>query len=286
MRNIAVFAAALWCFVPARAQGAPTTKPPAEADAGAALDELFGPAEGTEAPPAEAEPAVPSPTEPASAVAPAAVPQPPVVEQPASPPSHRTVAERGGLFGLGLVLAPKLGGGLGNVFFQGLGATFVGELEVGYALPLELPLGRDLQLFGAFSYTGPSSTQQIDGDARLPDGGFSYTLTLHQVNATWGALYRIPTDAVPWLRPYVAAGARTVWSWTVIDGEAGGEPFGTYVESGFDLGAYGAVGADLYFGPGAVLVELQGATTFADRFVLRQTNTLAVQLAVGYRFFL
>lgn len=258
------------------------------------LDDLFAPPAPEEDPaanppvePAPAEAASPAPTASSSAVAEGAPPPtPPVATEVAARPPRGTVAERGGLFGLGLVVAPKVGGGLGNVFLEGLGGTFAGQLELGWTLPIEIPLGRDLQPTAVIGYSGPSSSATVDGDPRLPGGSFAYTLTLHQLDVTWGALYRIPVEAVPWLRPYVLAGARTVWSWTVIDGEAGGEPFGTYVESAFDVGANLTLGADFYVGPGAVLVELQTTVGFADRFVLRDASVLGLQGAVGYRFFL
>ncbi|MBI1944576.1 MAG: hypothetical protein HYS27_02710 [Deltaproteobacteria bacterium] len=234
-------------------------------------------------PPAEAAPPTPEASEPTPApVAPPA----PVATQLAAPPAHGTIAERGGLFGLGLAVAPKLGGGLGNVTLAGLGGTFAAQLELGWGLPMKLPLGRDLQATTVIGYSGPSSSATVDGDPRLPDGSFSYTLTVHQLDVVWGGLYRIPLDAVPWLRPYVLAGMRTVWSWTVIGGEAGGEPFGSYVESAFDLGAALTLGADFYFGPGALLLELQTTVGYADRFVLRDASVLGFEGAVGYRFFL
>lgn len=194
------------------------------------------------------------------------------------------VAENGGLFGVGVVIAPKVGAGLGSIFLEGAGATLVAELELGYSLPFALPRGRDLQLFTAWSYVAPSSTSTVT-DPRVPGGTSSYTLTLHTLGGTTGVLYRFPIDVVDWWRLYGALGLRTLWSWTVIDGEAQ-QAFGTYVESAFDIGYYGAVGSDFAVGPGAILVELQSSTAFVDRFVLRDTATTSLQLAVGYRFFL
>lgn len=213
----------------------------------------------------------------------------PVVAQVVPPAREgRTLAESGGVYGLGLVIAPKIGGGLGSVFFEGLGAAFVAELELGYDLPLALPVARELELFASVGYAGPSTTATVPADdARLPgDGSFNYTLTLHELAVTTGVLYRVPIAVVDWWRLYAAAGLRNVWSATVVSGAAGGEQFGTYTETAFDLGGYGAIGSDFYVGPGAILVELQAAATWPNRFVLRETSTTAVQLAVGYRFFL
>lgn len=259
-------------FEPAQEDAA--AEPPAAEAAAAPATEAPPAPEGTEA---EAEAASPTP-------APTAV----VQDTAAARGDERTIGERGGLFGLGLVVAPKLGGGLGSVFLSGAGGTFVGELEVGYDLPLALPVGRDLEVFASLGYTAPSATETVPaGDARLPeDGAFEYTLTLHQLVGTYGVLYRLPIHAVPWWRLYVAAGARTIWSNTVITGASAGQAFGEYQETAFDLGAYGAVGSDFYVGPGAVLVELQAAASWPDRFVLRATSTTALQMALGYRFFL
>lgn len=258
------------------------------------VDDLFAPP-APEAPPPEEAPAPETPPE--TAPPPSETPAPPpaqapvvapaaVAEQEAPRAEHGTIAERGGLFDLGLVLAPKLGGGLGNVTLAGLGSTLAAQLELGWSAPIDLPLGRDLQATAVIGYSGPSSSATVDGDPRLPGGSFSYSLTVHQLDVVWGGLYRVPVDVVPWLRPYVLAGVRTVWSWTVIDGEAGGEPFGTYVESAFDVGAALALGADFYVGPGAVLLELQTVVGYADRYVLRDASVLGFQGAVGYRFFL
>lgn len=255
---------------------APAPAPAPAGDAAAAAGEA--PAEG----------AAPAPDAPAPSPATSPAPAPVVSATRDATPDARTIAERGGLFDIGLVLAPKLGGGLGSVFLEGLGGTGTIELELGYDLPIALPVARELELFAALGYSAPSTTATVDAaDARLPgDGSFTYDLTLHQLSGTYGALYRVPLDVVEWWRPYAAAGARTIWSWTVVSGSADGQAFSPYVESAFDLGLYVAAGSDFYVGPGAILVELQTAMSWPDRFVLRSTSTTAVQLALGYRFFL
>ncbi len=197
-----------------------------------------------------------------------------------------TIHDRGGLFGIGLVIAPKIGGGLGSLFFAGLGPTFTGSLELGYMPPLPAPLGRDFEVFVEAGYAAPSTEEVVDADdPRLADGTFHYRLTLHQLGATWGLLYPIPVP-LSWLRPTVALGARTVWSRTIVEGDAGGEAFGATEEDAFDFGAAGSVGADFFVGPGAIAVELQAAWVPAHRYVLRDTSATVVQVVVGYRFML
>lgn len=233
--------------------------------------------------PADVAPPTPVAPDEDAAVAPGAA-----VDATVARDDQRTIAERGGLFGVGVSIAPKLGGGLGSLLLANLGAGLTTELEVGYALPLDLPRGRDLVLFTSIGYAAATSGATIDAnDPRLPGGGdFTYGLVMHQLPVHWGALYRLPLDVVPWWRPYASLGARTLWSWTVIDGEAGGQAFGAYTESAFDLGGYGALGSEFYLGPGAVLVELQGTLTGADRYVLRDAVHAGLQLAVGYRLML
>lgn len=205
---------------------------------------------------------------------------------PASSTDTATVHDRGGLFGVGLVLAPRLGGALGAVSFAGAGLTLTPSLEVGYLLPLPDPLNRDLQLFARGSYAAPSADQVVDaGDERVADGTFHYSLTLHQWTLTTGALYRLPVP-LSWLRPTVALGLQTVFSRTVVNGDAGDADFATATEDAVDLGVVGSVGADLFVGPGAISVDVDVGYVPADRFVLRATSATAVGLVVGYRFFL
>ncbi len=228
-------------------------------------------------------------TTPTTTTTPTTMTPAPTAEVSAAPKpasSTSTIHDRGGLFGIGLVLAPKIGGGLGSVFFDGLGATFSPSLEVGYLLPLPAPINRDIELFVEGAYAAPTTDQIVQGDdPRLADGSFHYTLTLHQWSLATGALYRIPVP-LSWLRPTVSLAANTVFSRTVITGDAGDSDFATATEDAVDLGVVAAVGADFFVGPGAISVEVEGAWVPADRFVLRATSATAVGLVVGYRFFL
>jgi hypothetical protein len=208
------------------------------------------------------------------------------VAQPAAAAASPNVAQRGGLWGIGLVVTPKLGGALGSVLLPGAGPALGGSLELGYLLPLPQPLGRDLEVFVDTGYSGPSTRQSVAAnDPRLPSGGFDYTLTLHQLAATWGLLYRIPLP-LTWLRPTVALGARTVWSNTLVNANSAGQPYGVTSETAFDVGVDGRVGADFFVGPGAIAVELSSSWVPADRFIVRKSSTTEFGIAVGYRFFL
>ena len=202
------------------------------------------------------------------------------------PAGDGPIYESGGLFGVGLVIAPKVGGGFGQLTSD-LGTSFVGELELGYTLPLPEPVNRDIEIFLAGQYAGPSAADTVYvADPRLPgDGTWSYDLTLQQVNLTLGLLYRIPVPA-DWVRPYVAAGGRMVLSRTEVSGKSNGMPYGDNEETATDFGGYGALGADFFVGPGSILFEVQFAYAAIDGTVLQNTNAGALNLALGYRFFL
>jgi hypothetical protein len=194
--------------------------------------------------------------------------------------SDGPVYERGGLFGAGVVIAPKFGVGFGQLTSD-FGTSPVFELELGWVV-LPFP---DLQIFTSLQYAQPKQSGS-GTDSRLPgDGAWTYELTEQQLVLTPGLLYRIPVGG-DLFRPYVAAGPRFYFDKTTVNGETSGEPFGEYTETGTSVGAYGALGGDLFVGPGSILLELQFGWASIDRYVLRETNTSTLNIAVGYRFFL
>jgi len=112
---------------------------------------------------------------------------------------------------VGLVIGPKLGASFGQVFSD-LGTSFIGELEIGYLLPLPPPIGRSFELFVSLQYTQPTLDGKTSNtDPRLPDEGtMSYQITQQQLLLTPGVLFRIPlgSEVGALLRPYTALGAR------------------------------------------------------------------------------
>jgi hypothetical protein len=64
------------------------------------------------------------------------------------------------------------------------------------------------------------------------------------------------------------------------------ETFGAYTEEGTDFGFYAALGADFFVGPGSILFEAQTGYAPVNRFVLQETSTGMLNLALGYRLFL
>lgn len=184
----------------------------------------------------------------------------------------------------GLVLGVKAGAGIGAPLNE-LGATFVGEVELGYALPLPEPIGRSLELFTAGAYLAPSTDGvAAAADPRLPgDGSFEYEVTQRAVVLTLGARYRIPL-AGETIAPYAAAGGRMYLMRTQIEGDASGQSLGATDETASAFGLHLAAGIDFRLGPGAVLAEAQLGYAPLDGYVMRDTNAGALVLLAGYRF--
>jgi len=184
----------------------------------------------------------------------------------------------------GLVIGAKVGGGLG---LGPLGASPVGEIEIGYLLPLPEPIGRSLELFMSAQYMQPGTDGHTTApDPRLPgDGTMTYNVKQQVLPLTFGLLYRIPMSGDAFM-PYAAAGVRVMMLKTTVSGSAGDQSFGSNDETSTSAGGYFAVGADIFLGPGALVAELQLGYAPIDGFVLRETNTSNVALALGYRFIL
>jgi hypothetical protein len=202
------------------------------------------------------------------------------VAQDADEPEAGPSYERGGLAGAGVVLGAKVGGGFSQPFGD-LGSSFLTELELGYTLPVAR---RSLEIFVSGGYTQPTAEGKGLSDARLP-GPASYTLTQQEGMLGLGGRYRLNLG-LDWLRPYIAAGPRVYFARTKISGKAGGEPFGENQENTTKLGAFGTLGAELYLGPGALLVEASLAWAKLDGYVLRNTSMGALGLSIGYRLFI
>jgi hypothetical protein len=121
------------------------------------------------------------------------------------------------------------------------------ELEVGYTLPF---IERALAGFVPGAYPQPSAEGHDLRDSRLP-GPATYAMTQQELMLTLGATYRLHLPT-PLLRPYASVGPRLLLMRTHTKGSAGDEPFG---ETATKLGLYAALGAELYLGPGALLLE-------------------------------
>lgn len=243
----------------------------ARADEPAPVDPI--PAAGNEAP-------VEPPAEFWPTPEPAATPEPGAAAQSLGAvqvlPTTRPVWDKGGT---GLVIGLKLGGAIPSVF-NDFEAAFVPELEFGFMLPFA---ERTLEIFVSGRWSAPSSSGTSGPDARLPgDGMMSWDLK--QQTASLGLGLRLRIDAGDLVIPYVAAGGRVNLMRFEVSGEAGGEPFGNNEETGTFWGFFGAVGAELHVGPGAILLEVQLNQVGIDAWVLRDTNLSSLDIFAGYRF--
>jgi hypothetical protein len=191
---------------------------------------------------------------------------------------YDVVYERGDRTGITLGL--KLGAGFSQPFGD-LGTGFLTELEAGYTLPFAR---RALAVFLSGAYTAPGADGENLRDARLP-GPASYELTQQELMLTLGLTYRLhlPSKLV---RPYASLGGRLFMMRTTVNGEADGEPFGENEETGSAFGVFGALGAELFLGPGAALIELSMTWAKIDGYILRDTSAGSLSIAVGYRLFL
>jgi hypothetical protein len=113
----------------------------------------------------------------------------------------------------------------------------------------------------------------------------SYDLTQQEFTITAGALYRLALP-IALFRPYAAVGGRLYMMKTKVTGASATESFGENREGAVSPGFYAALGGELHFGPGAVLLEAQLTYAKIDGFVMRDTNAGAINLALGYRLFL
>lgn len=188
--------------------------------------------------------------------------------------------ERGGLTGAGVTLGLKVGAGFSQPFGD-LGSSFVTELELGYLLPVAR---RSLTLFASGAYTQPEAEGKNVEDARLP-GPARYKLTQQEAMVTLGLHYRlhVPSKLV---RPYLSAGPRLFLMRTKVHGSADEKPFGENQETATAIGLFAALGAEVHFGPGALLLEVSTSWAKVDNYILRNTSAGALGVALGYRVFL
>jgi len=161
------------------------------------------------------------------------------------------------------------------------------ELELEYLLPLPKPVNHSLGLFASAGYTQPKTDgSEGEPDPRLPgDGVLKYEVTQQQVMLSFGALYRIPVG-LDFMMPYGGVGARVYMQKSKVTASGGGESFGENDETQTDVGLLVLGGVDFFLGPGALLAEIQFGYAGLDGFVMRNTNTGALNIAVGYRFIL
>ncbi len=97
-----------------------------------------------------------------------------------------------------------------------------------------------------------------------------------------GPFYMLPLGPA-WLRPTVAAGARTYLQRTELSSRVAGEPMGAWEETSTTLGWFGALGAEAQAGPGAVVVEAVAGSAALDGAIFEGAQSGSIDLLAGYR---
>lgn len=180
-----------------------------------------------------------------------------------------------------MVVGLKVGGAFASVFNE-FGAAFVPELEVGFMLPFA---DRMLEIFVSGRWSAPETSGESGPDPRLPgDGMMRYDIQQQTAAIGLGLRLRLRIPAGDLISPYVAAGGRLNLMRSHVNGEAGGEPFGENTETSMNWGFFGALGAELHVGPGAILLEVQANQVSLDHYVLQDTNASSLDVFAGYRF--
>jgi hypothetical protein len=189
--------------------------------------------------------------------------------------------EKAGLYETGAVIGVKAGADFSSPFNE-LGTSPAVELEVGWLLP---GLARSFQIFASGQWAGPTGEDELPADPRLPgDGVAAWKVDQQHLRIAIGTLYRIPINST--IRPYVSLGGRAWLLKTTMEGEAGGQAFGTYTEKSTEYGIFGGVGGEWHTEYGALLLELQGGYAAHDRTVFESSAVGTLALQLGWRFFL
>lgn len=201
-------------------------------------------------------------------------------ELPQPKPNAGFAYERGGLMGVGLVAGIKLGAAFSQPFSD-LGGSFMTELELGFTLPV---LARAIELFVSGAYLEPRASGAALSDPRVSNDA-SYHIAQQETVLGFGVRYRVPI-AFP-VRPYVALGPRYYFVRSLLEGDAQvADALGGSSGDDAALGVFGAVGAELHLGRGALALETSIAWAKLNTQLLPHTSAGALGLTLGYRLFL
>ena len=179
-----------------------------------------------------------------------------------------------------ILAAGKVGG---IIPFNGLGPFVNFGIEVGYIFG---GTDRSIGALIDFTYTVPHAdgTQSEDFDPPRVEGGeYSWELTQKELVLQPTFLYRFTLlDWAP-ITPYVGIGPRIYFLESVIEGEAGGEPFGETPERSTKFGVGLPLGAEYELGPGGLFAELLFQWGPMDHRITGETHLASGTLFLGYR---
>ena len=158
------------------------------------------------------------------------------------------------------------------------------SLDVGVQLPFH---DRRLSVMVGGAYSPPGLSGE-GTDPRLGDSGanWNYEMSTHEVLISLGLVYRILPPGTAVVVPYVGLVARLYLLHTTVTGEGNGSPLGEHTEQSTNFGGALIVGGEVPLGPGALMFELLFGISDLPHRITGDTNTGALALHVGYRFFL
>jgi len=177
-----------------------------------------------------------------------------------------------------LLLAAKVGGLFAEPF-SSLGASYLVDLELGWALPV---LKHRLAITVEGAYTAP----EADGSGNAPQTAQGvYTWHLQQREGLLG-LSLVYRHKIGRWTPYVGFGPRLFLLQSTINGASGATAFATSSEVSTKIGLGAPVGVGVRLGPGDLFVEFSVAWAPIDHSVTGTSNVGSLAVAAGYRFVL
>ena len=177
-----------------------------------------------------------------------------------------------------VLIAAKIGGLFGEPFSK-LGASYLVDVELGYALPVwkhHLAIALD----GA--YTAPEASGG-GSDAQVAAGSYTYNLQQREGILGLTLYYRHPLGRVT---PYVGVGPRLFLLQSEVDGAAGTTPIHTSSEVSTKAGVGVPLGVGVRLGPGDLFLEASFLWAAIDHQITGDTNVGSLTVSLGYRFVL
>jgi opacity protein-like surface antigen len=180
----------------------------------------------------------------------------------------------------GQVLIAAKVGGLFSEPFSKLGASYLVDVELGYALPV---LKHRLAIAIDGAYTAPESSGGGTNPQVASGGAYSYNLQQREGILGLTLYYRHQLGRVT---PYIGVGPRLVLLQSEIDGAAGATPIHTSTEVSTKVGVGVPLGLGIRLGPGDLFVEASLLYAGIDHNITGNSNTGALTISLGYRFVL
>jgi outer membrane protein W len=176
------------------------------------------------------------------------------------------------------LIAVKLGGLFAQPF-SSLGASYLVDLELGWALPV---WQHRLAITVEGAYTAPEANGS-GTNAQTTAGAYTWHLQQRQGLLGLSLILRWPVGR--WT-PYVGVGPRMFLLQSEIDGKSGMTAFSTSSEVSTKVGVGAPIGLGVRLGPGDLFLEFAVNWAPIDHSVTGNTNVGSLALTLGYRFVL